>query len=81
MEKLKGTKEEIQAEIQRRIATSNELDGDCKGCRAPTPRYADPNTNNGCNWRVDVFPGVVSGCLDFLKNITLAVMSEYELVD
>lgn len=84
MGKIKGTAEEIRQEIQRRIGSSKELAGGCKDCRAATPRPADPATNGGCNWTVDVFPPVISGCLDFVcldlvKAITRKVMAEYEL--
>lgn len=81
MAKIKATVEEIRREIERRIKSSAELDGDCKDCRAPTPRFADPDTNHGCNWAVDVFPGVVPGCLGMVKRITLTVMMEYDLVE
>jgi len=84
MEKIKGTAEEIRQEIQRRIKSSIELDGDCKGCRTGTPRPTDPVTNGGCNWTVDVLSGVIPGCLDFVcldfvKTITRKVMAVYEL--
>lgn len=79
MRKIKETAEEIRQETQRRIESSKELDGDCKDCRAPTPRLTDPTTNGGCNWTVDVFPGVIPGCLDFVHAITRTVMAEYEL--
>ena len=84
MGRIKGTAEEIRQEIQRRIGSSKERDGDCKDCRAATPRPTDPAANGGCNWTVDVFPGVNSGCLDFVcldfvKAITRTVMAEYEL--
>ena len=81
MTKLRANAEAIRLEIQRRIAGSVELDGDCKACRAPTPRFTDPNANNGCNWTVDVIPGLIPGCLDFVKHITRLVMAEYELVE
>jgi len=81
MAKIKATAEEIRGEIQLRIKSSTELDGDCKNCRAPTPRFTDPDTNHGCNWTVGVFPGVVPGCLGFVKSITRTVMMEYELVE
>lgn len=79
MRKINGAAEEIRQEIQRRIESSKELDGDCKKCRAPTPRLTDPATNDGCNWTVDVFPRAIPGCLDFVKAITRIVMAEYEL--
>ena len=81
MAKINGTAEQIRAEIQRRIASSMELGGDCKECRAPTPRFADPSFNAGCNWRVDVFPGVIPGCLEVVQSITRQVMTEYDLVE
>ena len=81
MERIKATSKEIRLEIQRRIETSTELDGDCKDCRAPTPRVTDPATNHGCNWAVDTFPSVVPGCLDFVKAVTRTVMAEYDLLE
>ena len=81
MSKIKANAVTIREEIKRRIEKSTELDGDCKDCRAPSPRYTDPATNEGCNWRVDTFPGVVPGCLEFLKHITRTVMAEYELIE
>jgi hypothetical protein len=80
MPKFKANAEEIRQEIQRRIQTSLELDGDCKECKAPTPRFTNPNEIEGCNWTVDIFPGVVPGCMDFVKAITRSVMAEYELI-
>lgn len=80
MTKINGTAEQIRDEIQRRIASSTELAGDCKECMAPTPRLADPNSNTGCNWRVDVFPGVIPGCLEVVQSITQQVMAEYNLL-
>lgn len=81
MSKIKATADDIRKEIQRRIETSTELDGDCKDCLAPSPIRIDPNENEGCNWTVNVFPSCTPGCLDFVKNITRAVMKEYELLD
>jgi hypothetical protein len=82
--KIKGTAEEIRQEIQRRIGSSKEFDGDCNECCAPTPRPTDPAANGGCNWTVDVSPGVIPGCLDFvcmdfIKAVTRTVMADYEL--
>lgn len=81
MAKIKATAAEIRDEIQSRIAHGDELDGDCKQSRAPTPRFTHPRENNGCNWTVDVVPGVIPGCLDFVKVITQQVMTEYELIE
>ena len=81
MPKIKATAEKICQEIKRRIEASTELVGDCKECRAPTPRLTDPAANYGCNWMVDAFPGVVPGYLDFVKRIARTVMVEYELIE
>ena len=81
MGKIKAAADDIRREIQRRIDSSTELDGDCKDCRAPTPRFTDPDSNYGCNWTVDVFPGVIPGCLDFVKGVTRKIMAEYELIE
>jgi hypothetical protein len=81
MTKLRANAETIRLEIERRIGASTELDGDCQKCHAPTPRFTDPNSNNGCNWTADVIPGLIPGCLDFVKHITRSVMAEYELVE
>lgn len=81
MPKIKANAETIRQEIKRRIEASTALDGDCKECRAPTPRFTDPATNEGCNWTVDVFPGVIPGCIDFVKHITRTAMAEYELIE
>ncbi len=80
MPKIQATAEEIRNEILRRIQGSSALDGDCRECRAPTPYPTDPDTNGGCNWRVDTFPGVIPGCLEHVKEITRAVMYEYDLI-
>ncbi|OYY20340.1 MAG: hypothetical protein B7Y59_04515 [Burkholderiales bacterium 35-55-47] len=81
MPKIKANAETIRQEIKLRIEASTEIDGDCKECGAPTPRLTDPVTNDGCNWTVDVIPGVVPGCLDFVKHITRTAMVEYELLE
>jgi hypothetical protein len=78
MAKKLGTAEEIQAEILRRIRESNDLNGDCRRCAAPTPRSADPKHYGG-NWTVDVLPGLVPGCEDVVKGIVRAVRDEYDL--
>lgn len=79
MKKIKATKEDIRQEIQRRIENSNELDGDCNDCGAPTPIFADPTRNEGCNWTVNVLPRTAPECTGFVKVIIKAVMAEYDL--
>ena len=80
MAKIKATAVEISKEIQERINKSNQLDGDCKECHAPTPSFTEPDTNNGCNWTYYTIPGLIEGCLPVVKQIIRSVMDEYELV-
>lgn len=70
---------EIKNLIQTRISEDDSMDGDCKSCQAPTPRYVYPSVNDGCNWTIDVLPGLVPGCSDFVMNIVRSVMKEVDL--
>ncbi len=74
-----ATAAEIQAEIQRRIRESDALDGDCKDSKALTPRWSDVSNVHGTHWTIDVIPGLIPGCQEFIENIVLEVMAEYEL--
>jgi hypothetical protein len=71
--------DEIRAEIRRRIRASPVHGGNCRDCAAPVPRAIDPAANGGCNWTVDVFPGMLPGCFDVVWSLTREVMAEYDL--
>jgi hypothetical protein len=75
-----ATAHEIQEEIQRRIRSSDALDGDCRDCGAPIPRRGEQNVY-GTHWTVDVLPGITPGCQEVVESIVRAVMAEYELQD
>jgi len=81
MPKTRATAEAIRDEIQRRIRTSDELDGDCRNAGAPTPIAADPTANNGCNWTITVLPNRIAGCDSLVIRITQEVMLQYDLVE
>jgi hypothetical protein len=77
---LLATANEIRDEIQRRIRSSDALDGDCRDCGAPTPRRSEQNVY-GTHWTVDVLPRLTPGCQEVVESIVRAVMAEYELRD
>jgi len=81
MPKLRRSSNEIQDEILRGLAASTELSDVCKGCLAPTLRFAFPDTNNGSNWCVDAYPKAAPECLAFMKSATQALMLEYDMLD
>jgi hypothetical protein len=76
----KATVEQIKAEIERRIKASTELDGDCRGCGTPTPRWA-PRDKYPSGWSIDVLPSLAPGCEEVITKIVLGVMQEYELAE
>ena len=79
MARRTATAEEIRDEIQRRIAEGKELDGDCIECEAPTPIALKEPDQDGCNWTVTAYPGVILGCLGVVSNITEQVKREFNL--
>ena len=62
-----GSVEDIRAEIQRRIDTSNWARGYCADCEAPFP-YRVPD-DGIANWMANVAPTAKPGCEGFLLNI------------
>lgn len=80
MIKNSGSADQIQAEIRRRLQESADLGDSCRDCEVPIPRRVDPETNGGCNWIINTFPGVKPECLGVVKAITIELMREYELI-
>jgi hypothetical protein len=78
--KKRATAEEIQADLQERIARYFARDGKSSGCEAPWPRPARAKHEGGPNWTVDGFPGLPSGCFGALVQIVDQARLEYELV-
>jgi hypothetical protein len=69
--------EEIQAEIQRRIACSDWASGYCAECEAPFPLRI---SHDGiANWTAQVAPSAKRGCEGFLLGIVASVRRDYDL--
>jgi hypothetical protein len=69
--------EEIIAEMQRRIDTSNWANGYCAGCVAPTPyRIAHDGI---ANWSANVASSTKPGCESLLLEVVAAVRKECDL--
>ena len=78
--KKRATAEEIQADLQERIARHCARDGRMRGCEAPRPRPARARLEGGPNGTVDGFPGLPDGCFGALVRIVDQARLEYELV-
>jgi hypothetical protein len=78
--KKRAIAEEIQADLQERIARYFARDGKLSGCEAPWPRPARAKHEGGPNWTVEGFPGLPSGCFGALVQIVDQARLEYELV-
>jgi hypothetical protein len=78
--KKRATAEEIQADLQERIARHFARGGKSSGCEAPRPRLARPRLEGGPNWTVDGFPGLPDGYFGALVQIVDQARLEYELV-
>jgi hypothetical protein len=78
--KKRATAEEIQADLQERIARYFARDGKSSGCEAPRPRPARAKHEGGPNWTVEGFPGLPDGCFGALVQIVDQARLEYELV-
>jgi hypothetical protein len=76
----RATAEEIQADLQERIARYFARDGKSIGCETPRPRPARPRHEGAPNWTVDGFPGLPNGCFGALVQIVDQARLEYELV-
>jgi len=67
----------IRDEINRRMSTSDELDGDCRGCSVPLPRQARPEDYGG-NWHIDSASNCAGGCLTVLNDVVSHVRAKYD---
>ena len=70
----------IRAEINRRMAICEELDGDCRGCRVPLPRQAEVR-DYGSNWHIDSAQNCVGDCLGVLDRVVADVRVKYDCSD
>jgi hypothetical protein len=74
-----ATREQIKAEIQRRIAASIELDGDCRECEAPGIYVVrEPEKNGGCNWSPSAYRGPPE-CANVIEAIVAEVQATFNV--
>ena len=78
--KKRATAEEIQADLQERIARYFARNGQLNSCEAPWPRTARARLEGGPNWIDYGFPGLPNGCFGALVQIVDQARLEYELV-
>ena len=79
--KTRATADEIQAELQERIARLIARDEKFSGCTAPRPHLTRATRAGAPNWTVHGFPGLPSGGYGTLVKIVDRARSEYELMD
>jgi len=77
--KKRATADEIQADLQERIARPAR-DEKFRSCTAPRPRPSRARTETAPNWTVDGFPGLPSGGFGRMVELLDAARKEYELV-
>jgi len=74
-----ATRDEISAEMQRRINASTDLDGDCRECGAPGIYVLlEPEKNDGCNWSPGFFRGPPE-CRAVIARIVAEVQKLYNV--
>jgi hypothetical protein len=78
--KKRATAEEIQADLEGRIARLVARDAKYAGCEAPTPKPIPSRSGGAANWTVTGFPNLAPGCFTALVKIVDQARQEYELV-
>jgi hypothetical protein len=78
--KKRAAAEEIQIELQRRIALCDDHGGKCRGCGIPIPRAVTPKNMGDPNWIVEGLPDLAPGCFGAILKIVDQLRSEYELM-
>jgi hypothetical protein len=56
------TAEEITNTMQGWLASSDAMNGRCRGCGPPLPIRLPMANVSGCNWAVIGFPNLIPGC-------------------
>jgi hypothetical protein len=74
-----ATRDEIRAEMQRRIDASTDMDGDCRECGAPGINIIlEPEKNGGCNWSPSAYRGPRE-CAAVIVRIVAEVQALYNV--
>jgi len=69
---------ELTAEMQKRIESSNELDGDCRGCEAPGIYVLRKPDETGCNWAPSAYRGAPA-CAQVIALIVREFQARYNV--
>ncbi|WP_425065078.1 hypothetical protein [Reyranella sp.] len=81
--KPKKTAVELKAEVDRRIAESTLLDGDCKDCRVSEVRFVPPEARQhyGANWHCDGATHFSPGCAGIVARYLAEVRRDFDCSD
>jgi hypothetical protein len=73
------TAEEITNTMQAWLASSDAMDGRCRGCGAPLPTRLPMADVSGCNWAVTGFPNLIPGCAAVVQDVVARARRMFQL--
>lgn len=73
------TAEEIRDIMQAWLDSSDVLNGQCRGCGAPSPIRLPMVDVSGCNWTATAFPKLIPGCVAVVQEVLARARRMYEL--
>lgn len=73
------TAKEIRDEINRRMAESEALDGDCEECKALMPGRRPPES--GSNWTIEHIRNCVGPCANVMQGVIEQARREFDCSD
>ena len=73
------TAEEIRDIMQAWLDSSDVLNGQCRGCGAPSPVRLPMADVSGCNWTATAFPKLIPGCAAVVQEVVARARRMYEL--
>jgi hypothetical protein len=73
------TAEEIRDIMQGWLDSSDVLNGQCRGCAAPSPRRLPMADVSGCNWTAIAFPNLLTGCAEVVQEVLRRARRGFEL--
>lgn len=73
------TAEEIRDIMQAWLDSSDVLNGQCRGCGAPSPIRLATADVSGCNWTATTFPKLVPGCAAVVQEVLARARRRFEL--
>jgi hypothetical protein len=73
------TVEEIRDTIQAWLASSDAINGSCRGCGPPMPIQLPMADVSGCNWAVTGFPKLIPGCAAVVQDVVARARRMFQL--